>query len=945
MVGRDRELAFLKDAHRQSQHNPSAVVIAGEAGIGKSRLVSEFLARLSPDHAVCGSCLQLAGEPLPFAAIEDAWRHLERMTPDAPAPAPFSEPDSPAGRLHQFDHWLDRIECLADDDGPAVLVVEDLQWADESTLAFLTFVARSLSRRRVMLVMTRRDDQPAATHAAATTLAELLCAPHVQTVAVRRLTPDEVIELTTFLFPSLASPDAMDELWTRSQGNPYLLIELAAAGGVVPPHVHDVLLARVRRLHGDAQSLVRLAAVAGLSVDDDILWRASAMEGDRYLEAIRASVDSGVLVPDAGRYEFRHGLTRDALIGQLLPLELRRYHAAIAAALELEATEDATTLAAIAVHWKVAGERRRAFPAACAAARRSFAVYATAEAWHHFQSALELSDAVDPRPDPSDLLTEAAEAARRAGDLAAGERLLREALPHVVDPTRRARLYAFLGRSRWEAGDSAGSLAAYRSATDLLAGAPDSPVRPAVLASLARASLIMTSYARAAEEARTAVDAARQAGHIEVEADALISLGVAVAVLRTGDGPALIRQALALLDQDHDLELPCRGYANLVFVLEYQGRHNEACAVGLEGLEVVGRHGLELGDGASLATNVVAIFYNRGRYDDCDTLLAELLSRGPVHGQALQLYIERAGVEVARGQAELARASLTAATELACAAEEPWVVLSLALVEVELLLLEGQAQAARDTVAAILRRVDAGEDDEIRARMCRLGLQVEADHLATQWVRTGVRGSFDGVARLETRIPVAGGTEYPPDTVAEWCTARMEAARARHQDSPDGWRQAAELWRGMDRPRDQAYCRLREAERAAENRLRQRAVEASEEARDIAARIGAQPILDGVKALRRRARLLPHRPAVAEARRRPAETELTQRERQVLELIGEGRTNRQIGERLFISPRTAAVHVSSILRKLGVDNRLRAATLAMSIIEPSLLVTIERNEP
>ena len=941
LVGRDDELAALVDSYQRSDRAPASIVISGEAGIGKSRLVTEFLTRLPAGRAVRGACLQLAGEPLVFAAIEDVWQSLARMKPDVPAATAVADAGETISRLHQFDHWLDLIERLADPSGPAVLVIEDLQWADESTLTFLTLAARSLPRRRVMLVMTRRDDQPAATHAAADSLAELLRVPHIQSLPLHRLTEHQVAELAGSLSPDPTSPSAVANLWQQSQGNPYLLTELAAGRGEVPVHVHDVLLARVRQLPDDAKSLVRLAAVAGVTVDDDILWQASAMDADRYLAAVRSSVDAGVLVPDATGYVFRHSLTRDALVAQLLPLELRRHHGAIAAALEREGGgRDATTLAAIAVHWKVAGERHRAFPAAWAAARQSLAMRAFRESWHHFQWALELMDFADPPPDPGQLMAEAAEAAYGSGDIAAGVRLLRAALRHAADPADQVRRYTLLGRYLSAAGDAAESHSALRAALELLAPHPESLLRPAVLAALAQASAVMTAYGQAATEAHDAIDAARRAGLAEVEADALITLGAVISVLGTGDGPAVIRQALGLVDPGEQLETTCRGYGNLVFALEHQGRHQEAYDVARQGLATVGRRGLELGGCSMLATNAAAVYFNRGRYDECELLLTELLDRGPLQGQALQLFLERAGLEVARGQTESARASLRSATELAATAGDPWVVLSLALVETELLLLEGQADQARGTVLASLQRVDATEDEEIRARLCRVGLQVEADCLTADWVRTGARHSLDAVARLEAQIPAGGATNSPPDTVAEWCTARAEAARARHQDCPDGWRQAAELWRAADRPRDLAYCRLREAERAAECRQAERAAEASEEARAIGTQLQARPIIDAVDALRRRARIAGPRLQVAKVRRRkPAPTGLSSRERQVLDLIGQGKTNREIGRALFISKRTADVHVSSILRKLDVTNRVQAAALATSIRTSPLITT------
>ena len=302
MIGRSRELLALTEAYRDAGSIPAAVVISGEAGIGKSRLVSEFLVGLPQGRGVRGSCLQLAGEPLPFAAIEEALQQLPSVVSDRGGPESLSRGET-ASRLRQFDRWLDHIEAMAGDDGPAVLVIEDLHWADESTLGFVTYVARSLPRRRVMLVMTRRDDQPAATAPVGEALAELVRVPHVRSIPLARLTLGEARDLAASLAErgdgngrndrGMRSPADVDRLYERSEGNPYLFIELASSPGDIPVHVADVLLARVRRLDSDAQGLVRLAAVAGLSVDDCVLWRASLMDEDRYLAALRAAVEIG----------------------------------------------------------------------------------------------------------------------------------------------------------------------------------------------------------------------------------------------------------------------------------------------------------------------------------------------------------------------------------------------------------------------------------------------------------------------------------------------------------------------------------------------------------------------------------------------------------------------------------------------------------------------------
>jgi DNA-binding CsgD family transcriptional regulator/tetratricopeptide (TPR) repeat protein len=931
MIGREPELQVLSDAYRQSDLYPAAIVISGEAGIGKSRLVAEFLAGLPPGRAVFGSCLQLAGEPLSLAAIEDAMQQLGRAGIEVSAPSEL--PAGAVSRLQQFDIWLDRIEQAGDGVAPVVLVIEDLQWADESTLAFLTYVARVLPRRRLMLVTTRRDDQSPTTASCAEAMSELLRVPHVTTVQLTRLTAPQVAELVMSLGGDLFDPESVTSLHSRSEGNPYLLMELAVASGEIPAHVHDVLLARTRRLDNDTQGLIRLAAVGGLSIDDDVLWRASSMDCDRYLSAVHAAVGAGVLVLQTDRYAFRHSLTREAVLSQLLPLEVRRLHAAVATGLEGSGTgEDLTTAAAIAVHWYAAGEPERAFPAACAAARLAASRHGYAEAWHHFQRALELSDFENGGPQQAGLLTEAAEAARWSGDIAAGVHLLRHALGDMEEPGERARLLERLGRYLWEAGDSAGSYAACTTAIELLAGAPPTPVRASVLAAQARASLIMTHNVRAADEARRAVRAAREWGLQAVEADALITLGVAVAVLQTGDGMEQLRQALGLLQPGDNLEGTCRCYANMAFVLEYSGRHDEACELALETLGAIGRHGLELGAGATLATNAAAILIGRGRYDECESLLSELLARGPLQGQALQLYVEQAQIEVARGRIGAARELMRAAADLATTTADPWVVHALVVVEAEILAAEGRWLEARDCVGSALRRLADSEDAQIRARLCRIGLTIEADRIAAHPVRGGDDGpDTEAASWLGDQLPDVDAATGHADLVADCVTARAELARAHRQDTWEAWDQAATAWSTNQRPRETAYCRLRQAQRAADCRLFRDASVAAFEAERLARQLGARPILEAVDGLVRRARLTTaHRAPTGRTKRPTSPLGLTRREAEVLELIGAGATNQEIGHALYISRRTAAVHVSSVLHKLGVENRVKASAFASS---------------
>ena len=319
----------MQDAMERAGTNPTAVVISGEAGIGKSRLIDEFSVPLPSGSVAYGACMELAGEPIVFAAVKDALRHVEDR--DLELRSDRASSSESLNRIEQFDQWA---RLLEEPDGqlpPRVLVVEDLHWADDSTLSFLSYLLRSLRRYRLMVVLTRRDDEIARAATSDAVLAELLRLPYVTSLQLSRLTEDEAAELMHGTDAGTAG-----RFYELSEGNPYLLGELVAAGGQMPGHIRDILVERVRRLSPDAQSLARVAAVAGLAIDDEILWRASPLDETRHLEALHDIVDGGLLRTEGGRYVFRHSLTREALLEGLLPFEVRRLNAAVATALEKE---------------------------------------------------------------------------------------------------------------------------------------------------------------------------------------------------------------------------------------------------------------------------------------------------------------------------------------------------------------------------------------------------------------------------------------------------------------------------------------------------------------------------------------------------------------------------------------------------------------------------------
>jgi DNA-binding CsgD family transcriptional regulator/tetratricopeptide (TPR) repeat protein len=925
MVGRAPDLEALRDAYARADQAPVAVLITGEAGIGKSRLVQEFISTLPNGSATSGSCIKLAGEPIAFAAIEDALRQLAHQGDARVVAAAALSPAGSQHRLAQFDAWAQMLQGADASGSPRVLVIEDLHWADTSTIDFLSYVIRALRRYRLMVVLTMRSDEVLG--AGAATIAELIRLPYVTSRSLTRLTQPQVAELLGEADAALA-----ERLYNLSEGNPYFLGELVAGGGLLPAHVRDVLAERVRRLSPDSLMLVQLAAVTGPAVEDELLLVASQFEDEQYLVAIRSVVASGVLANERGRYAFRHSLSREAVLEELLPFEMRRLHAAVASALEKTlGLGDAVMSATIAAHWHAAGDRKRTAATSLVAARQTYAVNAFAESWHHYRRVLDLLEFVDDDSEHQVVYTAAAEAARWSGDIEAGVKVLRRALTQTTDTVEQAHLHERLGHYLWEAGQP-GSHEEYEVANDLLASAPPTPVGASVLAAQARVSVLSANYGVARNEAQRALRKARHWKLANIEADALNTL--ALADQGSGDaGSAISRlhQALALAEEVGDYDAICRTCANLVYVCEQCGLHEEAGRAAYNGLTLIRSKGLHLGLGATLANNAASVLVSRGRYQEAEILLTDILSVTPLHGRARQLYVPLAEAQLRTGRYSSARESLANAVELVDL-DDPYIACLFVPVEAELLLTARRYDAAMQSVQDALGRLKDVNDNTIRVDYCRLGLRIAAD-------RAAVKGRLnpadrEAIASIAAHLPYASsdinGFASGSPGGAGLTTALMEQHRALRSARWEGWRDAAELWVKCARPWEASYCRFRQGEQAANQRLTNIAATAVEAAQTSARDIGAQPLIEEIEALVRRARLPYPTPKTIPKQASADRFGLTDREREVWLLLGLGRSNREIASELFISERTAAVHVSSVLRKLGVKTRLEAGLVAQA---------------
>ncbi|MCI0347780.1 MAG: AAA family ATPase, partial [Chloroflexi bacterium] len=413
-VGRTGELARLEAAlETASAGRGRLVIVAGEAGVGKTRLLDEFEVRAVARGArvLEGACLDLGAGALPYGPFVEVLRELVRSTEAARLPAllgparteitrlvpelatriadlpPAGEFD-PSAQSRLFELVLGILERLAAQ-APLVLIVEDLQWADRATLDLLVFLAHGLDDAAALIVVTVRTDDLGSHAGVLAALAELERDDNVDRIDLAAFGRDELVEQLASLTGSAPPPDVVDRVLERSDGNPFFVEELVAAGAHrgadLPPRLRDVLAARLGSLPAPSARVIRAAAVAGRRLDDGLLCAALGLEPADLADGLRPAVAAGLLsrgAPDVARFQFRHALLQEFIADELFPAERTTLHAAFAKALEERRDEGGSGVQAadLARHWDAAGDAPRALLATIAAAQEADLVFAFSDA-------------------------------------------------------------------------------------------------------------------------------------------------------------------------------------------------------------------------------------------------------------------------------------------------------------------------------------------------------------------------------------------------------------------------------------------------------------------------------------------------------------------------------------------------------------------------------------
>jgi DNA-binding CsgD family transcriptional regulator len=967
-VGRRAELAALEEAWKTSVNDQCAgvVLVAGEAGVGKSRLVAELASRLTePSLVLVGQCFNLADRALPFGPIVQVLRNLHRNLDHAtldsivgPArdelAALLPELGAPAREgivsAAVFEQLLGLFERLSDR-VPTLLVLEDLHWADRSTRELFAYLARSLRCASMVLVGTYRSDDLHRRHPLRATLAELDRSGSVERIDLYPFDLDEVRELITSIRGSEPSAALLDRTFTRSDGNAFFAEELLTldddSGRSLPPTLRDIVLARVDGLSDNGQRLLRSAAVIGRSADHRLLEAIAGVPHDELLEAARETVAQHILVPDAEglEYHFRHALVREAVNDDLLPGDRVALHTHVAEVL----TEHPDWMyggqtqlyAALASHWDAARNAPHALASALRAARAAESIYAYGDALEHAEHALTLWSQVSDAGalvgmDHVALLRYAATQAEMAGVAQRALDYTDAALEETdadADPVIAGLLHDRYGRYLWMMSRPWSEILEHcRRAVDLV---PDGPTeaRAKVLATLGQ-QLMLAGDLEAIPVCEDAIRVAQVAGDRVIEGHARNSLG------STLTGIGRLEEGLAELNRSRELALEtcswmdvARAATNEGAALQTMARDDDALAIWMEGAEVARAHGLDRACGLFLRLNAVESLLRLGRWADADVELGEVRAANPEGIDEWRLAELEALLAAGRGQLDLARDRAAELEELVGASDS---VDNLAVEHAQIVIAawSGDQHAALVLAQKALRKPVAG------TRLCNdVILDVILDGLGAG--ASAVLHASDAEARAADleRLHEVGHALDDSIVYQRWggaqpgaldaLRAHIAAECARGTGADDGamWLAVARSWDGYEmRPRS-AYARYRAAEAFARDDDRAAATNSAREAFAATDDIGWIGLRDAVSGLARRARL--DLGAAADTTSSPADRfGLTAREIEVLALLGEGRTNRQIADALFISVKTASVHVSNILAKLGVANRGEAGAAA-----------------
>ena len=970
-VGRHAQLSTLtRSGCRTRREGARTVLVRGEAGVGKTRLLEEHLRGLPEDRVAVGGCLEAGSDGIPFAPFTTLLRELLRSGGPTTDPAvdlgrllpELGEAGdrTDEGRARLFESVLTFLEERARPDG-LTLVLEDLHWADASTRDLLVFLLRNLGPAPVHLLVSVRTDDLHRTHPLRRLLPELQRLPEVDRLDVEPLSREEVDAQATALRGAGLDPADLDLLWERSGGNPLfvesLLNDHGHAGAALPEGPRELLLASVEPLPEPTRRALGLAATAGSRVPHTLLAAAARRAGtteEELEEALRPAIDAKVLRTTEDGYVFRHALLAEAVHADLLPGERVRAHHRYAEALRrgMPRMSERERAVQLAHHAHASHDQALALETAWSAADQVAAVDAYPEQLALLERVLELWEQVPDAGERTglqrvDVLVRAAQvclvagSVRRAIDYAddglteLGATDLHEEIDEENPPAEAERI-ALLRHARALALKEMGLDGALEELAEASVLLPDDhPEAAAILAAFSATLMVRGHHQHAEFGARRTLPVARELGDRHSEADALITLGSLLEDKESGSGLNVLGNGIRIAREAGGIQAEIRGLTNLGGVLKNHGRLEASAEVALEGLRRCRELGLTRTKGGAFTYGLAVTRFNQGRFDEAEDLLDGIDDTSITRARALVL---RMHLDLYRWRPDAVRAATDRFRRLLPERDSsPLEHLPVHMVLQQLALYEGRSE-------------DAG----------RISLTMLTKTLGEHGILSNTHGLYRST--LPWHAAVAALLREEPGGEPERLAARIEEALdglppdAVHSDAP-----AADLatraWRSRDpvaslRLFEQALIELAPTGlvvSTAEYHLG--AVRAALRAEDRTAAIRHVDLLNTLavehgmvlferEALRLRARhALPgpgEHPATEPAAltggpgggpvpaRATIPMGLTRRELQVLVEVAKGSSNREVGRALFISPKTVSVHITNLMNKLAVSNRTAA---------------------
>jgi DNA-binding NarL/FixJ family response regulator len=977
MVGRDDELGRLLMLLDDAEAGRSvAALVSGDAGVGKSRLISE-VTRLAEGRGftvLSGQCAEL-GDSVPYLPLADALRGaaqstgvrdalssrpaLSRLLPEAGDGRPADEDRSGLARQQMFGGVLGLLAELAAA-APVLLVLEDLHWADASTRDLVTFLSRMLHRERVALIGSYRTDDLHRRHPLRPVVAELLRLPSVIAVDLAPLGPSALAEHLTATAAGRLGATELNDIVARAEGNAYYAEELLAASvsgdrtehSALPAGLAALLLSRVEQLSDAAQQVLRAASVAGRKADDELVAAASGLGAAEYEAAVREAVTHQLLVPDGTEgYVFRHALLREAVYADLLPGERTRLHATMSALLaDEQRLAMPGTAAELAQHCLASHDIPGAFAASVRAGDEADRLGAPAEAHRHYDQALALWERVAEPEKTAGMprgklgLLSATNAAN-SGDYERAVHLLRRLRQAMAarpgnGSLEEANLAARIGerlafylmraddlKALTEAAEVA------RATVDAIPAGPPTWQHARAISTYANTLLVGDDDDAAREWAEHGLAAARAAGAPWVEADALVTLGfLSNRQGHNDEAIKLLTEAHRQARQAKMIGVELRAAYYLARAHLERGDLTTGGAVAHEGTTRAQHAGLNLAPfGLDVQHLHFQCHFADGKWDHAqeiaDGFAIRVTSPPEASLSSMALFID-----VARGNPAVAERRAWIEPFWGAYGFDGFIARGL-LAEHALWQGDTEQALAEAQIAIDLDYVPSWGYGPAVVRPAAVALSARADRA----VQARLAGDEEAVAAelaaaAELRQIAREGAAFPkrpkfilgPEGRGWLARAEAHYARASGHNDPRAWRAVLDAF-GPAYVYEIARTRWRLAEALAEAGRRDEAEEQWRQAAQAADRLGARPLRTALGDLARRARIgtppddRPGGDVLAS---------LTSREREVLRLLAAGRSNREIAAVLFITPKTASVHVSNILGKLGAASRTEAAAIA-----------------